>query len=427
VAQLKRSIGRYDLTAAAINGVVGAGIFGLPAQAFAQTGAWSLLAFALCAGLATLIALCFAEVGSRFRQTGGPYLYAREAFGPVAGFATGWIWYLARIAAYAANLHLMINYLAFLFPTLQDPDIHSGAVVGVTVALLAINIRGIRDSTITGNILAAAKLGILFFFVFAGLFFLDAGRFHLGPLPPVNKLGAAVLLLVYAFTGFELAAVPAGEVRDPQRYLPQALLTAMGIVTVLYVGIQVVCIGTVPGLAQSARPLAEAATRFAGPPGGAIIVAAAAISILGNLNLQLLACSRIPFAMAQDDDLPRTLAAIHPQRHTPVAALTLTAGIATALALSQSFLAAVTISSLGRLLAYGATAIALLRFRAMKTVPSALFQIPFAPASVWTALALMLLLLFQVSGIELFRAAVAVLIGIFLFFTNRRAKRKRIM
>jgi APA family basic amino acid/polyamine antiporter len=420
---LQRSIGRYDLAALVINGVVGAGIFGLPAQAFALTGVWSLLAFVLCAGLATLIALCFAEVGSRFRETGGPYLYARKGLGTVPGFLTGWIWFLARVAAYAANLHLMINYLAFVFPALQDAAIHSAAVIAVTVALTALNIRGVRYSTVASNIFAVTKLGILFFFVGAGIFFLDPAAFRITAPPPPDGLGTAILLLVYAFTGFELAAVPAGEVKDPRRDLPRALLAAMGVIAVLYVGIQVVCVGTLPGLAQSTRPLADAANRFAGAPGAMVIVVGAIFSILGNLNLQILACSRIPFAMAAQGDLPAFLAALHPRRHTPFAALIVTAAVGLGLALSQSFLAAVTISSMARLIAYGATAVALLRFRVQPAAPAALFQVPFAPASVWLTLALMLWLLTRVKAVEIFQTIGAILAGLALFAIAQGRKR----
>ena len=421
---LRRTIGRYDLTALAINGVVGAGIFGLPAQTYALSGAWSLAAFAVCAGLATLIALCFAEVGSRYRETGGPYLYARAGLGPEAGFATGWIWYLARVAAYAANLHLMINYMGFIVPALQDVTVHAVAVVVVTLALLALNIHGVRDSTVASNAFAVAKLAILFLFVAVGLFFLDPAQFHFsapftqgGPTP--DRLASTVLLLVYAFTGAELAAVPAGEVKDPERDLPRALLTAMGVVTVLYMGIQVVCMGTLPGLGESTRPLADAARRFAGAPGGLVIVVGAVFSILGNLNLQILACSRIPFAMAENGELPRILSRVNARRNTPHIALIATAGVALALALSQSFLSAVTISSVGRLLAYGATAVALLRLRANPDAPPAAFRVPLAPASVWFTLGLMAWLLVQVKIAEVWQAAAALALGFVLFLFTR--------
>ena len=317
----------------------------------------------------------------------------------------------------------MINYLAFVVPVLQNEAVHRGAVVMVTGALLALNIRGVRDSTLAGNIFAVAKLSILFLFVAVGLFFLDSSQFQLAAPPPPDRMGSAILLLVYAFTGFELAAVAAGEIKDPQRDLPRALLLAMGVVAVLYLGIQIVCVGTLPGLAQSSRPLADAAGQFAGPPGALIIVAGAVFSILGNLNLQLLACSRILFAMAEEGSLPRFLAAVHPIRRTPHVALLVTAAIAVTLALSRSFLAAVTISSMGRLIAYGATALALLRFRSRRGATPAPFSVPLAPATVWLTLALILWLLAQVKSPELLQTAGALLIGLVLYLVARKMRR----
>ncbi len=212
---------------------------------------------------------------------------------------------------------------------------------------------GFACSTVASNIFAVTeKLGILFFFVGAGIFFFGPGCVpdRSAP-PPPDRLGTAILLLVYAFTGFELAAVPAGEVKDPRRDLPRALLAAMGVVAVLYVGIQVVCVGALPGLAQSTRPLADAANRFAGAPGAMVIVVGAIFSMSWRSQSGgIPACSRIPFAMAAQGDLPAFLAALHPRRHTPFAALIVTAAVGLGLALSQSFLAAVTISSMARLI-----------------------------------------------------------------------------
>ena len=152
------------------------------------------------------------------------------------------------------------------------------------------------------------------------------------------------------------------------------------------------------------------------------IVVGAVFSILGNLNLQILACSRIPFAMAAQGDLPAVLAAVHPRRHTPLAALIVTAVVGLGLALSQSFLAAVTISSMARLIAYGATAIALLRFRSQRAAPAALFYVPFGPASVWLTLALVLWLLTRVKAAEIFQTLGAVLAGLALFAIARGRK-----
>ena len=284
---LVRAIGRWDLVAVAINGIIGAGIFGLPARAFALIGAYSLIAFAACAFILVLIILCFAEVGSRFKDTGGPYLYAREAFGSVVGFEVGWLIWLVRISAFAANCNLLVGYLGFFYPSSGDRWPRIVIITLVVLALTVINLVGVRQAAITGNLFTIGKLVPLLLFIAVGLFFLQPANYTFAARPQLGAFSQSVLLLVYAFSGFEMAAIPAGEVRDPQRNLPRAILIALGVVAFVYILIQVVCVGTLPQLAASQRPLADSARQFMGGVGGAVISAGAVISITGNLNIGL--------------------------------------------------------------------------------------------------------------------------------------------
>ena len=286
-AGLIRGIRRWDLVAIAINGIIGGGIFGLPAPVFKLIGSYSLIAFAVCAVVVTLIILCFAEVGSRFEETGGPYLYAREAFGPTVGFEIGWLIWLARLTAFAANCNLLVAYIGYFFPAATGTVWRASIIILVVTVLMIINIMGIRQAAIVSNLFTVGKLIPLIIFVTAGLFFLNPQAFALGTRPTTGAFSQSVLLLIYAFTGFEMATIPAGEVRDPKRNLPHALLIAIAVVASLYILIQLVCVGTLPGLAQSQRPLADAGTVFMGAAGGAIISGGASNSITGNLNIQV--------------------------------------------------------------------------------------------------------------------------------------------
>src|SRR5712692_339366 len=324
---LVRGIRKWDLVAVAINGIIGAGIFGLPAKVYALIGTYSLIAFVACAIVVTLIILCFAEVGSRFDETGGPYLYAREAFGPTVGFEVGWLSWLARLTAFAANCNLMVSYLAFFWPGASAPLQRAIIISVVAVSLAAINFIGVRQATIAGNLFTIGKLVPMLIFIAAGLFFLNPHAFALGSRPSTGAFSQSVLLLVYAFSGFEMAAIPAGEVRDPQRHLPRALFLAITVVACLYILIQVVCVGTLPELAGSTKPLADAGQRFMGTAGGAIISMGAIISIAGNLNIVLLSGSRVPFAIAEQKQLPSIFAAIHPRFFTPHIAIVVTAAV----------------------------------------------------------------------------------------------------
>jgi amino acid transporter len=415
-ADLVRGIRRWDLVAITINGIIGAGIFGLPAKVYALIGTYSLIAFVACALVVALIILCFAEVGSRFDETGGPYLYAREAFQPAVAFEIGWLFWLVRITAFAANCNLLINYLSFFWTPATLPHWRASIIVLVVVMLAIVNLLGIRQAAIVSNLFTVGKLVPIIIFIAAGLFFLNPQAYDFGPTPTTGAFSQSVLLLVYAFTGFEMATIPAGEIRDPQRSLPHALLIAILVVVVLYIMIQVVCVGTLPGLAQSQKPLADAGSHFLGAAGGAIISAGAVISITGNLNILLLSGSRLPFAMAEQKQLPAFVGTIHRRFFTPYIAILITAGFMLVLTLKSSFLAALTISVIARLVTYAATCLALPVLRARREAPAALFRLPGGTVIAILALILIVWLLMHATRAEARAAAVAGAVGLLIYF-----------
>jgi amino acid transporter len=412
---LIRGIRRWDLVAIAINGIIGAGIFGLPAKVFSLIGSYSLIAFVVCAVVVTLIILCFAEVGSRFDETGGPYLYAREAFGPTVAFEIGWLIWLARLTAFAANCNLLVNYLGYFSPSATNASWRAAIITIVVVVLTAINVLGIRPAAIVSNVFTIGKLIPILIFIAVGLFFINPPAFALGPQPTTGAFSQSVLLLIYAFTGFEMAAIPAGEVRDPKKSLPRALLIAIAVVAFLYILIQMVCVGTLPELAQSQKPLADAATRFMGTAGGAIISAGAIISIIGNLNILVLSGSRIPFAIAEQRQLPSFIAKVHARFSTPHVAILITAGLMLLLTLKSSFVAALTISAIARLVTYGATCISLPIFRRRSDMPPAGFRLPFGTVIAMLALALAVWLLANSTWQEARAAALAAAMGLLVY------------
>jgi amino acid transporter len=415
-ADLVRGIRRWDLVAITINGIIGAGIFGLPAKVYALIGTYSLIAFVACALVVALIILCFAEVGSRFEETGGPYLYAREAFQPAVAFEIGWLFWLVRITAFAANCNLLINYLSFFWAPATLPQWRASIIVLVIVMLAIVNLLGIRQAAIVSNLFTVGKLVPIIIFIVAGVFFLNPQAYDFGPTPTTAAFSQSVLLLVYAFTGFEMATIPAGEIRDPQRSLPRALLIAILVVAVLYIMIQVVCVGTLPGLADSQKPLADAGSQFLGAAGGAIISAGAVISITGNLNILLLSASRLPFAMAEQKQLPAFVGTIHKRFFTPYIAILITAAFMLVLTLKSSFLAALTISVIARLVTYGATCLALPVLRKRRDVPAALFRLPGGTVIAIFSLILIVWLLMHSTVAERRTAAVAAAVGLAIYF-----------
>src|SRR2546425_6518423 len=259
-------------------------------------------------------------------------------------------------------------------------------------------------------------------FIGVGLFFLNPHAFALGAKPSVGAFSQSVLLLVYAFTGFEMAAIPAGETRDPQKNLPRALLIATAVVACTYILIQVVCIGTLPELAGSQKPLADAGQRFMGTAGGAIISAGAIISIAGNLNIVLLSGSRVPFAIAEQKQLPSFLARIHRRFFTPHIAIVITAALMLVLTLKRSFVAALTISAIARLVTYAVTCAALPVLRRKASVPAAMFKVRGGPIIAIAALILAAWLLLNSTLVEAIQAAIAAVVGFLIYLTYRAVR-----
>jgi len=280
---LSRDIRKWDLVALLVNVTVGAGILKLPADVQRAVGNYSLLAFVACAVVIGLIALCFAEVGSRFTGTGGPYLYAREAFGPTAAFFVGWLMWLTRLAGFATLVQVFIAYLGYFLPAVQSGVPRSVVIVSLVIVLTAINLVGVKHSARTSDLFTVSKLIPLLLFVVAGLFFIDTNRFDFGAAPSVGSFTSAVFVLVYVFSGFEAVLINSGEFRNPQRVIPFALLVALSAAVVLFLMIQVVCIGVLPNLATSERPLADASQVFLGRVGPTIISIGAFIQAIAIL------------------------------------------------------------------------------------------------------------------------------------------------
>jgi amino acid transporter len=416
---LVRGIRRWDLVAVTINGIIGAGIFGLPSKVYGLIGGYSLIAFVACALVVMLIILCFAEVSSRFEETGGPYLYAREAFGPTVAFEVGWLIWLARLTAFAANCNLMINYLSFFWAPANTGMIRASIIIAVVIALTALNVVGVRQAAIASNIFTIGKLLPMLIFIAVGLFFLNSSNFALGPRPAAGPFSQSVLLLLYAFTGFEMAVIPAGEIRNPQRDLPRALLIAMAVIATTYILIQVVCIGTLPDLAKSTKPLADAGQRFMGTAGAAIISAGAIISVAGNLNITVLSASRVPFAIAEQKQLPSLFARVHPRFFTPHISIIVTTLLMLVLTLKSSFVAALTISTIARLIAYAVTCAALPVLRRKDDAPRAHFNLRGGVVIAIAALILSAWLLMNSTLYEAIAATIAAVVGILIYLCYR--------
>ncbi len=360
---LVRTIGRWSLTALMVNSIIGGGIFGLPSLLAARLGALSPIS-CLGAGFGVLIiAACIAEVSSRYDETGGLYLYARDALGRFAGLLVAWLTWLTRIAAPAAVANLFCTYLAQFIPAAGTRPVELLVLALLLGHLAFVNYLGVRSGRNISNIFTAVKAGFLLFFVISGLLVLllrpDIRLPLTVPVISTKDWFEAILLLVYAYGGFEGALFVGGESTNPKRDTPFALLLALVIVSVIYTGVQFVTVATLLSPASSTRPLSDAAQHFLGPIGAAAMALAALVSAYGYLSANLLHAPRITFAMAEQGDFPALFGKIHPRYRTPYFSILIYALIVFAFAALGNFRWNAMLSAVSRLAVYGAMALAL--------------------------------------------------------------------
>jgi amino acid transporter len=372
--RLVRVIGRYDLTAAIVNGVIGSAIFTMPASQAALTGAWSPLAALLAALGVMTIVLCFAEVASRFPDAGGPYLYAREAFGPAVGFQAGWLTFWIRVTSLAANLNVFVEYAAVMAPAL-GASFGRAITMAVVVSVVAgINLVGVKQAAFTVNLFTFAKMAPLVALVVLGLPAVSREVLATQAVAEPNWT-RAILLLMFAYGGFEAPLIAAGEAKDPRRDSGFALVRALLAIAAVYMLVQLVVVGVVPGVASVKAPIAAAFALLIGPIGVPLAAAAAMASIYGYATGNTLQSPRVLFSMAERGELPSPLARVHPRYKTPHIAILVYAVFTLVVAWTGTFESTATLSAIVRLVTYGLTCGALLVLRRKRPLEAPGFRL----------------------------------------------------
>ncbi len=359
---LIRAIGRWALTAAVINSVVGSGVFGLPSTLAGFAGEWSPLTV-LIAGVGILvIVLCFAEVGSRFDEPGGPYLYTRKAFGPAVGFQIGWLHIWTRLISAAAVLNVLSAYIAPLIPWAGTPTGRASVMIFTMTLVTVVNVIGVRQASWTINAFTIAKLLPLVLVIILGLFQFDRSVVDTQAVAE-PKWTDAVLILMFGYGGFESGIVAGSESTNPKRDTAFALITAMVGITVIYCLIQIAVVGVLPHAADSKAPIAETLRVLIGPFGLTLGSIAVIISVYGWLTGFSLMSSRIFYSMADRNEFPAIFATVHPKFRTPYIAVISNSAIALGLGLVSNFGQLATFSAISRLGIYIATCASLIALR----------------------------------------------------------------
>ena len=353
---MQRQLSKSALAAIALNGLIGAGIFALPAVAANQLSFFSPWMFLLCALLMFPIIASFALLAKQFDQTGGPILYATQAFNPFIGFQTGWLLYVGRMTALAANGHAIALYLSLFFPQLADSSVAGPFVCLVILLLAGLNIIGVKNAMNSMLLITALKLLPILLLVGFGVTYIQVPELLTARAPELTEWPGALLLLIYAFIGFEGAVVPAGEAKSPKQDLPKALLMTLAFSAVLYFLIQAVVVSVLSAPFDTKMPLADAAQTISsdiGLTGGAeLMLIAAAISIFGNLLALMLAAPRMTYAMAEQRQMPTWFSHLNERYKTPVNSIIFLSATAMVLALTGGFVWLAIFSSLARLIGY---------------------------------------------------------------------------
>ena len=421
---LNRSISKWAMVLLVINGVIGSGIFGLPSKAFKEVGVYSIAAFLVCAVAVFVIILCFAEVSSRFDKTGGPYLYALSSFGPLPAFLTGWLLLVTRFITYAALINLLVTYLSVFSDWFELKSSRIIIIVLLTLFLAYVNHIGVKNSTRVNNFLTFAKLLPLLLFIIVGFFFISPENYQVKEIPDFSSFSSTVLLLVFAFGGFESVLVNSGEVKDPGKNLPFALLLAALIIAGIYMLVQIVSIGILPSLASTDKPLADASQLIMGKPGALIIAFGAMFSVTGTLNAIMLVGSRLPFAFSEENQFPKVFSFIHPKYKTPTWSLLLFMTITIIISLSYSFLSAASISAITRVMIYAIVCITLIILRKKRPGQNRFFKIKYGNIIAVFGVLIAIWLLSSAKRNELRDVGVALGIGLVIYAAMLILKKK---
>lgn len=419
--KLPRNLGLWGIWMLVVNGLIGAGIFGLPGGAATLAGEYSVLVYAFCALLILPIILCFAELGSYFRGTGGPIRYGTLAFGPFVGFQGGWLYYVARLISFSANTVLLTDSISYF---ISGASTGTGRIISlavICVGLSVINVLGSIQSIRSMTLFTVIKFAVLILLPLGGFIILGSTVIpsFVSPIPPSENLGAATLLLIYAFIGFEGVAVPAGEAKRPERDIPLGLLLGLAVVAVLYMVIQLVSQAALPNLANSKTPLLDVSASLFGPVGAIVLMVGVAASVLANLLGSMFSATRVTYALSLEKSLPSWFGEVHSRYLTPANSVVFFGLAAFLLAVFGSFTVLAAMTVLSRLFLYGMSCAAIPKLRSQfrgegRFILKGGYTIPVLGigACLW--------LMLQVSFQSVWLTAIFVGIGSLLYWAGKR-------
>lgn len=422
-----RSIGRWSMTALVVNSIIGNSIFGLPGELTRLLGRASPLAMLVAALIVSMIVACMAEVASQFAEAGGGYLYVRRAFGRFAGVQVGWFSLLGCLAGGAANATLFVLYLATLWPAAGGRLTRIGIMAAVIVVPTLVNYLGVRRGANLSTVMTVAKMLPLVLLIVLGLAHFNPAAQSLSlsefSQPGWSSWLRALMLLIFAYAGFEFAIAPGGEIEDPKRTVPFGLATGVLVCALVYVLIQFVTVATI-GSTPSQHPLADTASVLLHRGGSLFVAIAVMISTYGWISGQIVSSPRILYAFAANGDAPAFLAKINPRFNTPAWAIAVFGILVWLLAATGTYLWVVAVGAGALLILYCGVCASLIRLRRLQPQANAL-RIPFGPALAVISIAISLTLISALDRRQAFLIGVTGLLATANWWWSKRRAAKK--
>jgi amino acid transporter len=385
---LIRALRRRDLVGLLLNAMMGAGMLAAPSKVFGLAGDWSFVILGISALILMPLILCFADLGSRFTATGGPYVYAGQVLPPTVAFSVGWLLWISQALSVATLSNLLVSYLAGFVPEISEGWPRLVLIAGLGVTLSTIVLTGIRRSAGASNTLVLLKVGFVLAFLVACVAFVQPDRLIVTDAPPPPAtLAQAILIYLFAYSGFERGSVVAGESRDPKRDVPLALIGSVAAVTFAYAAVLLICVGVLAEPAATDRPLAEAGRQLFGSFGALAVSLGAGAVILGTILGILISMPRMLLAISEQGQLPAVLARVHERWRTPWIAILVSSGLSFGFAIFSDLIGALTFATATRLVAYILCCVALFRMTRRADAPQPQFRLPAAgPIALATAI-----------------------------------------
>ena len=426
---LKRVVGVSGLALSIVGFTIGAGIFALPAIVGIELGAFAIFGYIFCGIMLASIMLCYAEIGSRVTSAGGSYAYVEAAFGGFAGFIISWVFFFGWcILSDAALMNIIADSLAAIFPAFLNPWVRGLFFFVLLGFMVMVNIWGAKQGVAVVKLISIIKLLPLFGIIIFGFGKINSANLHWQHLPSIKTFGNTVLILFFAFAGFESALGVSGEIKNPKRTVPLGILLGGILVLVVYLLLQEVTqgiLGTQMAAVKDA-PLAAIAERIVGPIGGTILLLTAAISCFGSVSADVLNTPRVLFAGANDKLFPKFLGKVHPKFATPYWAIICFGSLIFIFSIAGGFKQLAVLASAAILLVYLAVILATIKLRTKKTeAAERTFRIPGGLTIPFIGIAAIIWLLSSLNKWEILSTIIFIATVCVIYFIMKRFKNKK--